>query len=74
MFGHRQAGQVAELSAQGPRARAATTEYQHPSHALMMPARTARNAQTVTPRRSAAPLAVMFSAFAGQVALSGESG
>jgi hypothetical protein len=41
MFGHRQAGQVAELSAQGRLARAATTEYQHPSHALMMPARTA---------------------------------
>jgi hypothetical protein len=51
MFGHRQAGQVAALSAQGPLARAATTEHQHPSHALMMPARTARNAQTVTPRR-----------------------
>ena len=33
MFGHRQAGQVAELSAQGRLARAATTEYQHPSHA-----------------------------------------
>jgi hypothetical protein len=29
MFGHRQAGQVAELSAQGRLARAATTEYQH---------------------------------------------
>ena len=37
MFGHRQAGQVAELSAQGRLARAATTEYQHPSHALVMP-------------------------------------
>jgi hypothetical protein len=44
MFGHRQAGQVAELSAQGRLARAATTEYQHPSHALMMPARTAGDA------------------------------
>ena len=38
MFGHRQASQVAELSAQGRLARAATTEHQHPLHALMMPA------------------------------------
>lgn len=51
MFGHRQAGQVAELSAHGRLARAATTEHQHPPHALMMPARTARNAQTVAPCR-----------------------
>ena len=51
MFGHRQASQVAELSAQGRLARAATTEYQHPSHALMMPARTAGNAQAVAPCR-----------------------
>jgi hypothetical protein len=51
MFGHRQAGQIAELSAQGRLARAATTEYQHPSHALMMPARTAGDAEAVTPRR-----------------------
>jgi hypothetical protein len=51
MFGHRQAAQVAELSAQSRLARAATTEYQHPSHAPMMPARTAHDAQAVAPCR-----------------------